>query len=118
MSLQRRTYAHDSAQKLNLLRRNLVKSDELDRLLNSHVGPLRLLNVWGAKFDKTRVDYHLGHVYVIRKLIDIANEPSATTQLYIGINPSTQYLSTDRAYRQNLYIKATERLLRAVIPES
>ena len=44
---------YNTAQPYNLFLRNTIKSQEVDNLLREHgKHGIRLLNIWGAKFDK------------------------------------------------------------------
>lgn len=110
--------AHDANKPYNLLFRNTYENVRVREIVaqNWQTG-VRFLNIWGAKFDKDRVDYHLGHLYVLQKLRDIVQEPETRSHLYIGINPSREFLNREREHRQAAYIRCTEHLLaRTVLP--
>jgi len=109
-------YQHDPQRKYNTFLRNTLIDKKIEKLLSDkHNGTIRLLSIWGAKFDKDRVDYHLGHIYVIQKLQDLLQEPGLRLHIYIGINPSLEFTDHERKQRQDAYINCTTQLLKRTL---
>ena len=110
--------ADDLSRPYNLVFRNTFENARIREMVEKHRSTsLRFLNIWGAKFDKDRVDYHLGHIYVLQKLRDIVQQTDVKSHLYIGINLSREFINREREQRQAAYIRCTEHLLnRIVVP--
>ncbi len=109
-------YKYDPSDRHSIFLRNLLRNPPLEEVLTHHrEDPLRILSIWGAKHDKDRIDYHLGHLYVLQKLRDFVGEPSVRTELFLGINPMASFTNPERARRQAEYLECTEKLVRSVL---
>lgn len=98
--------------KYNIFLRNFIEDKSLENHLKKFEGKeIRLMNIWGARYDKRPNSYHLGHIYVLQKLKDIADDNNFETKIYIGIGSSKKYTDVIRQKEQKEYVETTKRLL-------
>ena len=92
--------------------RNTVKDKKvIDLLERNKDSEIRVMNIWGARYDKDIFRFHLGHAYVLQKLKDISIQKNLDVKLFIGINTDKEFSNYQRSQKQRLYIKCSEKLI-------